>query len=467
MSEKNIVTIGFEIACKNVKLRNFESKISLSDSDIIIFFPDISFYYQFADLTFKGEAALPDSYYSKLKELAEHWRREILNAFNSNKTIVIILNEIQRVYVDTGERKYSDTGSNSKVTRLFDSYSNYDAVPLKLRPVKSNGTSIKLARNSEMIYSYWKEFSDLSEYKVIIEEKLTGSLLLTEEDKVVGAFAKNKATNGSIILLPYLRFGRDASLGQQFLKSIIEIDKKLKNSKDDAKSAGIPSVDLSSVPNWVGDSAFDLPQELKIKKRLSTIDRKIDALHQEKEETKARMAHAGAFKKLLYEKEKALKHIIVECLKLLGFEFVKSGNSGIELPLVFQSEEGRCIGDVEGRDNEAIGFETLKQLELSVLEDYSHDEAVKMAKGVLFGNAYRLNPLNSRKEFFSKKCIIAAKRNRIALVRTPDLFWIIKYLSENQDGNYAKKCREVILQSEGEVVDFPKPPEIVSSLMDI
>jgi len=301
----------------------------------------------------------------------------------------------------------------------------------------------------------------------MIEEKLTGSLLLTEEEKVVGAFAKNKATNGSIILLPFLKFGRDVSLGKRFLKSLVEIDNSLKNSKADVMRTVQQSVDLTSIPNWAQNSIFELPQEIKIKTKLSNIFLKIYALHREKEQIKTKVAQAGAYKRLLYEKEKTLKHVIVECLKLLGFELMKPGNFDAELAMVFQSEEGRFIGDIEGRDNDVIGFEKLKQLELNVLEDYSHDEAVKMAKGVLFGNAFRLHPLNRRKDFFSAKCIIAAKRNRIALVRTPDLFWIVKYLSENGDVHYAKKCREAILQSEGEVVNFPEPPEVVNSLMDI
>ena len=480
MYGKKSLTIGFDIASDDVEYSSFDSRISLSDWDIIIFFPDISFYCELTDDTFQGKPALSEPFYFTLKEQVEHWRQEILNAFNSNKTIIIILNELQEIYTDSGERKYSGTGSNRKVTRLFDSYSNYDAIPLKLSPINSNGKSMKLAKNSEIISTYWKEFSDLSEYKVIIEEKFTGSLVLTEEEKIVGAYAKSKSTNGAIILLPFLNFSKDISFGQKFLKSIIEIDMASKHAPDltDKISKQLPdlidetsdqpsdktskqSPDFVSIPNWVKDSLFELPKEMKLKKQLLEIESKLADILKEKEQIKSKIMHEGIlYKRLLYDKGKALEDAILNSLKLLGFESLKYHDSESEYDAVFQSEEGRFIGEVEGKDNEAIGFEKLRQLEMNILEDYSREEVDKMAKGILFGNAYRLQELNNRTDFFTSKCIIAAKRNRIALVRTPDLFWIVKYLSDNKDVNYAKKCREAILRSEGEIVNFPEPPKL-------
>ena len=57
---------------------------------------------------------------------------------------------------------------------------------------------------------------------------------------------------------------------------------------------------------------------------------------------------------------------------------------------MLECSEGRCIGEAEGRDNRAIGIDKMRQLEVNVLEDLSRDEVSEPAKGVLFGNAYRL-----------------------------------------------------------------------------
>lgn len=485
MSGKKILTIGIDIASDNAAYASFDSNISFLEWDIIIFFPDISSYYRLTDATFKDKPALSESYYLKLKEQAAHWRREILNAFNSNKTIIIILNELQSIYIDSGERKYSEKDSR-KVIRLFESYRNYDALPLKLRPINLSGKSIKLTKNSEIIFSYWKEFSDWSEYKVIIEEKLSAPLFLTEQEKVAGAYAKNKSSNGAIILLPYLHFNKDISFGQKFLQSIIEIDNMVKQATDSTeqtpkqppdlidqstnrpldlieKSLG-QSPDIIPIPKWLKDPSYDFPKEIKLKRELLKIGSKYEEIRKEEEAIKSKIAYEGKFKRLLYEKGTALEEVILNSLKLLGFESSKYPDSESGFDVIFKCEEGRFIVEVDGKDEGAIGFDKLRQLELKILEDYSKEEVEKIAKGILFGNTYRLQDLNNRGDFFTIKCVNAAKKNRIALVQAPDLFWVVRYLSDNKDERFAKKCREAILQSEGEIVKFPEPPQVVNSL---
>jgi len=78
---------------------------------------------------------------------------------------------------------------------------------------------------------------------------------------------------------------------------------------------------------------------------------------------------------------------------------------------------------------------------------------------VLFGNAYRLNPVDERGDYFTHKCLTAAKRSGTALVRTPDLFCAAQYLSEENDEEFAKKCREAILTTKGDIVSFPEIPK--------
>lgn len=114
---------------------------------------------------------------------------------------------------------------------------------------------------------------------------------------------------------------------------------------------------------------------------------------------------------------------------------------------------------MEGKDNRAINIDKFSQLERNVQEDFARGDVADYAKGVLFGNAYRLVPLTERGPFFTEKCVSTAKRTHAALVRTPDLFAPAKYLKENPaDVEYAKKCRDAILRDEVEVVLFPAAP---------
>ena len=469
MSGKKILTIGFDVVNDDVENVKFDSKISLSDWDIIIFFPDISAYYKLADDTFKDRPALSKSYYHQLKDQADHWRGEILDAFNSNKTILIILNELQEIYIDSGERKYTETDHHKKVTRLFEIVKNYDVIPLKLNPVNLSGKSMIQAKDGEIIGDYWKNFSNLSEYKLIINEKLSGLLLLTEDEKIAGAYARNKSSNGTIILLPFLNSNRDISFGKKFVESIMEIDKTLNPSPVTDTSSPEQQFDLidkisepppESIPmlNWMDDPLFDLPSVTKLKEDILKIESQIEDLKQQKEKSKLDIIEEGKHKRLLFEKGTALENAILNCLELLRFEFSNSPDTDPGFDIAFQDEQRKFFGEVDGQDNEAIGFEKLRQLEMRILEDYAREEVEELAKGILFGNAYRLQELNSRNDFFTTKCVAAAKKNRIALVRTPDLFWVVKYLSDSKDKKYAKKCREAILHSEGEIVKFPDLP---------
>ena len=56
---------------------------------------------------------------------------------------------------------------------------------------------------------------------------------------------------------------------------------------------------------------------------------------------------------------------------------------------------------------------------------------------------------------FTQKCQQGAKRENIGLIKTADLFYVCKYLTENTDVEFAKKCREAIFNQLGVIVKFP------------
>jgi hypothetical protein len=139
-----------------------------------------------------------------------------------------------------------------------------------------------------------------------------------------------------------------------------------------------------------------------------------------------------------------------------------------EFDAVLLSSEGRFLGEAEGKDHSPVNIDKLSQLERNLQEDYARDDVSEYAKGILFGNAYRLTKPQERTEFFTAKCLSGSHRSKIALVRTPDLFAIAKYLKEHDDPAFASECRKAIKQTEGGVVQFPQlPVEEEHSIMDI
>jgi len=152
-----------------------------------------------------GKPSLNDTYSFKLQEQLAHWRREILGAVRAGKTVFLLLNELQEVYVATGEHTYSGTGRNRQLTRHVSSSSNYSLIPGGIDIVNSKGRSMKLFGHGNVLTTYWAELESLSEFRVFVSGEGVIPLIVTKTgDKTVGAYLKYKDAHGTLVLLPYI-----------------------------------------------------------------------------------------------------------------------------------------------------------------------------------------------------------------------------------------------------------------------
>ncbi len=92
----------------------------------------------------------------------------------------------------------------------------------------------------------------------------------------------------------------------------------------------------------------------------------------------------------MFEKGKLLENVIIEALRLLGFKAVPYKDSTSEFDVVFESDQGRLIGEAEGKDTKAVNIDKLRQLAMNVHEDLQREDVSSPAKPVLFGNGFRL-----------------------------------------------------------------------------
>jgi hypothetical protein len=467
MAKKNILTIGFSVADDASEFCEFNSDISLLDWDIILFKPDISDYlYRRDATTFEGKPCLSDDASFKLKAQSEHWRREIKSAVEHGKLVVVFLEEFKRISIATGEKEFSGTGRNQKVTRIVAPYDNYQSIPLDLKALNSKGKEIKLsAKGSELISSYWSEFSAVSSYKVILEGEYTPCLLTKHGDKAVGVIARSKNSGGALICLPDMDFYPDSffigeedeenegewtdearQFGSKFIGSILSLNKSLLSQQD-----------LTPEPDWAKDSRYKLEQEKVEAQKLLKIEMRLEAVQAQKETAQDKIKDLERIRHLLFEKGKPLEYAILDALQILGFKVSHYEDGESEFDAVFESKEGRLIGEAEGKDSKAINITKLRQLALNIHEDLEREEVEKPAKPVLFGNAYRLQPVEERSAPFTSKCISASSTSSTALVSTADLFKVVKYLTDKRDARFATKCRKAILDSVG-LVEFPETP---------
>ena len=433
--------------------------------------PDISSYiYRSSSVistpSYLGKPSLDESQSFRLVEDSSRWRSELKIAFDSGKTIFVFLSTLQEVFVDTGKREYSGTGRNRITTSLVAPHNNYSALPLDLgRIVSAHGNRIKIATDLKFLAPYWKEFGSYSEYEVYIDSKNITPILTTQTgDKAVGTVVQGEGTTGCFVLLPPIRYGEtfltydietdeqswtDEAFvfGKRFVSYLVQIDQVIRGRHD-----------APPPPEWTQADEYRMKNEAALEKKIRSITSKVERLQTDRSDLSMRLAREGGLRRLLYETGHQLEDAVLEALTLLGFKAERYRDTESEFDAVFTSPEGRFLGEAEGKDKKAIGIDKFSQHERNLQEDFAREEVSAYAKGVLFGNAFRLMPPSQRPEFFTSKCLSGAQRSKIALVRTSDLFVAAKYLRERKDAPYATKFREALLLTEGEVVRFPQPP---------
>lgn len=317
---------------------------------------------------------------------------------------------------------------------------------------------------------YWEEFSSYSPYEVEIEGSFSRVLLRSKYgERTVGAAVHGKA--GALFFLPRLQYDKDKFLRtgekekgqkediQYWTKDAMRFGKRLVAALVGLAGTVSGAAQATPPPGWVMASNYRLAAENELEQKISKCLTEVAELQKKKSGLENELQAAGGLRGLLFEQGKPLESAVLEAMRLFGFDARPFASGESEFDGVFVSPEGRCLGEAEGKDNKPINIEKFSQLERNLNEDFSRDEVTEHAKGLMFGNAFRLKPVGERSEFFTDKCISAAKRIGAALIRTPDLFEPAKYLKEHPgDADYAANCREVIFAAKGTIVSFPEPP---------
>jgi len=463
MAKNRIFTVGFNLPGDEFEYIEFNSDRTLLDADIVLIEPTLGDANGYE--SYNGKTLLNEHSSFVVKQRLDHWRSEIIAAVRAEKLVIVYLASPRECYRYTGGKQYSGTGRSRVTTNMVAEVSSYEAIP-NLKAIKpKSGTEIQIDKDARFLVPYWSEFSKFSPYEVEIEGDFKQILLRSRSgNRILGACVSS--INGRLLYLPPLRYDEEVFLGYDkkldetyWTKEALQFGKRLVAVLGALASSLKEAGQVTPAPDWTTESKFRLSLESRLELDISECSANISTLQIQKERLEGELLQAGSLRRLLYEQGKPLEAAILEALRLLGFDAQSFANENSEFDSVFISSEGRCIGEAEGKDNKAINIDKFSQLERNIQEDFAREDVEEYAKGVLFGNAFRLVPLDKRGEFFTDKCLSAAKRASAALIRTPDLFVPAKYLQETpEDIGYAQQCREAIFKAVGEIVSFPEPP---------
>lgn len=469
---KKITAVGYTIPGHSETEVKFSSGKSLMDSDIILFSPELPYYER--DLSdnglYQGKVCYGQNGSFRLKEDVAHWKKELGDSLKAGKTVFVLLSRRSDYYVDTGSRTYSGTGRNRKTTINVTSANNYETLPISTGRFHAAAGKEILPPLLPIFKSFYDYFRDHLEYFVYLENVATGGqVIFTGKDKTKALGVVYNVGAGHLVLLPYITYDevnftevRENESGKQIeywtdvattfgnvlVSKLIDIDRSLRSSGD-----GTPA------PEWALNQEYKSERERVIDSEIQTHIDTISAIEEKLRQLQTELDQDIFLKELLYGQGKSLENAVTIALTILGFKAENFSEGELEFDQVIVSPEGeRFIGECEGRDSAAISIDKFRQLEENIQSDLQREQVEAPATGILFGNGYRLAPPSQRQEQFTAKCLASAKRGTI-LVRTADLYPVIRHLQKKNDAAYAEACRKAISGSQGGIVTFPLPPE--------
>ena len=452
---KSIVCVNHEIPTVDNQI-GYLSNESLRDYDIAIFNPEFP---NLSRVEFSGGGScLAIEATETLNKAVAHWSAELRGALQSGKTAFILLNKFERDSAATG------SSMESRNQRIYHTtyIENYSAIPVKI--AVRNATGRKFGVNDGRFRSLYDIIAEITEYRVVLtatnDMKVTFS---TKDEAAVGSIVRPEGLPGSLVLLPYFSFDtetftkeKDGNLvwtdqairtSHALIGQILAIDKTIRGAAE-----------LTPPPNWI-DNAMTPALGAAIDVAIADIDARIENLKKDRSEREQAMSDLVAYTHLLYETGKPLERAIAKTLQLLGYEVDTLRIGDLEIDHVIVSPSGRrMIGEAEGKDRSAIDISKFRQLASNIQEDFAREELDAPAKGLLFGNGFRLTPLENRAEQFTQKSLTNALLHGTALIRTPDLYPVAVHLLDHpEDDDFREACRAVIEDTAGAIVSFPRP----------
>jgi hypothetical protein len=379
---------------------------------------------------------------------------QLIEQLKANKRIIIVLDDLKEYKFSGSDfRQYIDSTQSS--TKIENYWVFYD---LFYPSSKHIGKQVYNYNPTDEITKKFIEDSGVNlSYAIKLPSGMNNFTPLFKDNNgnILGGIARNNVSL-PVLLIPKLvvrNVENSSVLVIRNVEKLIGLYNSLcaKNEKEVS-------------PDWLHDVDFKSINELELIGEIEAVNDKIREFTNQKKILEDKVSEIDEFKRLLYSNGKLLEEEVLRCLKLLGFAARNFDNGENEFDAVFESEEGRLIGEVEGRDNKAIAIGKFDQLIRNITRDQrlrmesEDDEPPEKAKPVLFGNGFRCNEPNKRDSEFTKHCISHAKDNKAALIKTSDLYPICCYLHSNEDENYAKQCRQAIMNTAGEIVIFPNVP---------
>jgi len=460
--KKQILTVGFEIPGFEDNNIDFNSKNSLMDADLLLISPESINLSLYNWIEFSAGGGCYDIQASqKFINNINHLQKELNDFLEQGKNIFIILSIKEEFCLATGVSHPRKGVSNYSTTTK----TNYDFLPIKIGNITSASGKHLTFLGNHLFSDFNKKFKNNLEYRLYVENTDNADVIFTGKDKAKILGAIYKKAKGHIITLPYLsydeeKFVEEKEEKQFWTREALQFGENLTNCLLAIDQQLTENTDKTPTPNWALKNEYSNKKALKIQELIQEHEKEIEDIISKIKDLNIELSEEYILNDLLFEQGTPLENSVIKALTILGYEAENYDDGILELDqIIISPEKQRFIGECEGKDNKDINITKFRQLLESLNADFAREEVQEKAFGILFGNPQRLEEPNKRNLDFTEKCKIGAEREKIALVKTVDLFLVAQYLQENENEVFKKTCRDAIYNGLGKVVEFPKIPK--------
>ncbi|MGY3779520.1 hypothetical protein [Isobaculum melis] len=406
---------------KNIDLLEFKSYNSLLEFDIVLIDLDcILLEYDTENNPYKGKKVLTiDSSFEFLSDYARI-KNEIDYLLDIGKTIYVTPPVDRIFYIHTGDKQYSGTGRNQKITNVVQEFDILDIVPISLDTTISFGD--KVTPSTDSVYKALFEVKGMDYcYNAYFESSDTGIPLayVTNTKKIVSqAFSVSK---GHIVLLPsvldsehYLTEKKFREVVNSFLHVIDDLEEEIKSPLSDF-----------SLPEWA--NKYNILDEKEKKKKIEEIDLEIEKLMSTREKINNSLIGIQKYKLVFTSTGKELESIVCELLLDLRFESESVEHNRADG--IFKYGDTKVVVEIKGV-NGSSAEKHGAQLEKWVAE-FIEKEGIT-PKPLLIVNGFRNKDLSVRNDdVFPNQMVNYSVKREHCLISTLQLLGIYSEIKNN------------------------------------
>lgn len=416
--------IGF-LACypeyehKNTKYIKFSDSNTILECDMIIIELEWLFDEYKTSGNYNGILELTTYESSRIAIDMEKRKSEILEFLNSGKPVVILNGNDEYRYRYTGEKQYSGTGRNTRITNIVKAIHPSEILPIKIKSMKLEGTKVSL--NNKKINDFYKKYADNFKFLTVYENIDKNNILFNVKDTEKAVSFIEKVNKGAILFMPSLNFEKlTKEKGQKLEKQYFDDIYSLFQHFNQKEEINLPEYSkkylLPNEENMIKDIEKD---KIKLNELQKNIEEK-ELILKETQENKIIFTGTGT----LLEKK------VVDELEQIGFKIVKYDENSIDEDIVISYNDKIAIVEVKGVDGSSTEKHTSQTVKWKSMYHIEHDI---LPKGFLIVNAFKNKELEKRQDYFPTQMLKYATQQEICLLTTIQIFNIKCYLKINPD----------------------------------